>query len=313
MPRNTKDVDGVPLSQGSYNSKPAGAVGHRHRSGYEHGMSSHGWHQRDADGEAERPDQGAWRQPLPETGQRWTQVLGLYGRWMKILSGSRLAAESSIRTSVRSHFTLAEATTETSKNHIAGKTGLGLPSRSNAGLAPARSVSAWVAAPSSNTWQGLGAAPCQLWCFSLVGSGAGSDVPPRDGKRRMDFRFTPMRAAFHKEVQAFIDQLLPKTDWCRPDGHNEQGERLHQFDLQGKEALAAKGWTGVALADEVRRQEAPMMKRSYWSRSSSTGGVPYWPISAALMTGDMILQFGRRAEAEVRPPIAARGAVVRGA
>ena len=62
----------------------------------------------------------------------------------------------------------------------------------------------------------------------------------------MDFRFTPDEQAFHKEVQDFINQLLPK-DWIGvdPDGHNEQAdEKLHQVDLQGRKALAAKGGWG---------------------------------------------------------------------
>jgi alkylation response protein AidB-like acyl-CoA dehydrogenase len=55
------------------------------------------------------------------------QILGLYGplnedsKWVKIGGRMRHTYISALS------FTLAGGTTETSKNHIAGKTGLGLP------------------------------------------------------------------------------------------------------------------------------------------------------------------------------------------
>ena len=69
----------------------------------------------------------------------------------------------------------------------------------------------------------------------------------------MDFRFTPDEQAFHKEVQDFINQLLPK-EWIGvdPDGHNEQAdEKLHQVDLQGRKALAAKGLQAIKLPTAI--------------------------------------------------------------
>ena len=64
---------------------------------------------------------------MPEGGQRWQQLMGLYGplnedsKWVKLGGRIRHTYISALS------FTLAGGTTETSKNHIAGKTGLGLP------------------------------------------------------------------------------------------------------------------------------------------------------------------------------------------
>ena len=127
----------------------------------------------------------------------------------------------------------------------------------------------------------------------------------------MDFRFTPDEQAFHKEVQDFINQLLPK-DWIGvdPDGHNEQAdEKLHQVDLQGRKALAAKGWLGLHWPKKYSGQEAPMMKRFILEQELICRGVPYWAISAALMTGDMILQFGTDEQKQRFVPPIARGEV----
>ena len=127
----------------------------------------------------------------------------------------------------------------------------------------------------------------------------------------MDFRFTPDEQAFLKEVQAFIDQLLPK-DWMGvdPDGHNEQGdEKLHQFDLEVRKKLAAKGWLGLQWPKKYGGQEATMVKRFMLEQELIYRGVPYWAISAALMTGDMILQFGTDEQKEKFVPPIARGEV----
>jgi len=127
----------------------------------------------------------------------------------------------------------------------------------------------------------------------------------------MDFRFTPDEQAFLEEVQAFIDQLLPK-DWMGvdPDGHNEQGdEKLHQFDLEVRKKLAAKGWLGLQWPKKYGGQEATMVKRFMLEQELIYRGVPYWAISAALMTGDMILQFGTDEQKEKFVPPITRGEV----
>jgi alkylation response protein AidB-like acyl-CoA dehydrogenase len=123
----------------------------------------------------------------------------------------------------------------------------------------------------------------------------------------MDFRFTPEEEAFREEVNRFLDDVLPK-DWMGvdPDGHNEQAnENLHQFDLDLRRKLAAKGWLGLQWPKMYGGQEAPMMKRFILEQELIYRGAPYWAISAALMFGDMILQFGTE-EQKLRflPPIA---------
>jgi len=125
----------------------------------------------------------------------------------------------------------------------------------------------------------------------------------------MDFRFTPDEEQFLKEVQAFLDGVLP-ADWLGvdPDGHNEQAdEELHQFDLKIRRELAARGWLGLQWPRQYGGQEAPMMKRFILEQELIYRGAPYWAISAALMTGDMILQFGTEEQKQNFLPRIARG------
>lgn len=125
----------------------------------------------------------------------------------------------------------------------------------------------------------------------------------------MDFRFTADEEQFLKEVQLFLDQVLPE-DWLGvdPDGHNEQAdEELHQFDLEIRRKLAAKGWLGLQWPKQYGGQEAPMMKRFILEQELIYRGAPYWAISAALMTGDMILQFGTEAQRQQFLPRIAAG------
>lgn len=46
----------------------------------------------------------------------------------------------------------------------------------------------------------------------------------------MDFRFSDEEEAFRKEVNQFLDEVLPK-DWLGvdPDGHIEQGDEEFQI------------------------------------------------------------------------------------
>jgi alkylation response protein AidB-like acyl-CoA dehydrogenase len=128
-------------------------------------------------------------------------------------------------------------------------------------------------------------------------------------RRLMDFRFTADEEQFLKEVQLFLDQVLPE-DWLGvdPDGHNEQAdEELHQFDLEIRRKLAAKGWLGLQWPKQYGGQEAPMMKRFILEQELIYRGAPYWAISAALMTGDMILQFGTEAQRQQFLPRIAAG------
>ena len=125
----------------------------------------------------------------------------------------------------------------------------------------------------------------------------------------MDFRFTADEEQFLKEVQLFLDEVLPE-DWLGvdPDGHNEQAdEELHKFDLEIRRKLAAKGWLGLQWPKGYGGQEAPMMKRFILEQELIYRGAPYWAISAALMTGDMILQFGTEAQKKKFLPAIARG------
>jgi len=110
----------------------------------------------------------------------------------------------------------------------------------------------------------------------------------------MDFRLTKEEESFLKEVQDFLDQNLP-DNWIGldPDGHNEQGdEELHRFDLEFRRKLAARGWLGLQWPKKYGGQEAPMMKQFILEQELIYRGAPYWAVSAALMIGDTILQFG---------------------
>lgn len=127
----------------------------------------------------------------------------------------------------------------------------------------------------------------------------------------MDFKFTADEEQFLKEVQAFLNEVLPK-DWLGvdPDGHNEQAdEGLHKFDLEIRRRLAARGWLGLQWPKKYGGQEAPMMKRFILEQELIYRGAPYWAISAALMTGDMILQFGTEEQKQKFLPAIARGEV----
>jgi alkylation response protein AidB-like acyl-CoA dehydrogenase len=128
-------------------------------------------------------------------------------------------------------------------------------------------------------------------------------------RRLMDFRFTADEERFLKEVQLFLDEVLPE-DWLGvdPDGHNEQAdEELHKFDLEIRRKLAAKGWLGLQWPKEYGGQEAPMMKRFILEQELIYRGAPYWAISGALMTGDMILQYGTEAQKQQFLPRIAAG------
>ncbi|RLC91214.1 MAG: hypothetical protein DRI39_10635 [Chloroflexi bacterium] len=127
----------------------------------------------------------------------------------------------------------------------------------------------------------------------------------------MDFRLTEEEEAFKREVQDFIDELLPK-DWMGvdPDGHNEQAdEELHQFELEVRRRLAARGWLGLQWPKKYGGQEASMMKQFILEQELIYRGVPYWALSAALMTGDMILQFGTEEQKQKFLPPITRGEV----
>jgi len=127
----------------------------------------------------------------------------------------------------------------------------------------------------------------------------------------MDFRFTHEEEAFRGEVSRFLDEVLPE-DWLGvdPDGHNEQSdEKLHQFDLELRRKLAAKGWLGLQWPKKYGGQEAPMMKRFILEQELIYRGAPYWAVSAALMTGDMIMQFGTDEQKERFLPSIRKGEV----
>jgi alkylation response protein AidB-like acyl-CoA dehydrogenase len=123
----------------------------------------------------------------------------------------------------------------------------------------------------------------------------------------MDFRLSQEEEAFKKEVQDFIAELLPE-DWLGvdPDGHSEQGdEELHQFELEVRRKLAARGWLGLQWPKQHGGQEASMMRQFILEQELIYSGVPYWALSAALMTGDMVLQFGTEEQKrQFLPPIA---------
>jgi len=127
----------------------------------------------------------------------------------------------------------------------------------------------------------------------------------------MDFRFSDEEEAFRKEVNQFLDEVLPK-DWLGvdPDGHIEQGdEEFHQFDLEMRRKLAAKGWLGLQWPKEYGGQEETLVKRFILEQELIYRGAPYWAISAALMIGDMILQFGTDEQKKRFLPPIARGEV----
>jgi len=127
----------------------------------------------------------------------------------------------------------------------------------------------------------------------------------------MDFRFTKEEEGFQKEVRDFLAEALPE-DWMGvdPDGHNEQGvEELHQVYLEMQRKLAAKGWLGLMWPREYGGQEAPLMKQLILEQELIYRGAPYWALSAALMIGSFILQFGTEEQKRRFVPPIARGQV----
>ena len=122
---------------------------------------------------------------------------------------------------------------------------------------------------------------------------------------------TDEEEAFRKEVQDFLAESLP-DDWLGvdPDGHSEQAvEELHQFDLEMRRKLAAKGWLGLQWPKEYGGHEAPMMKQFILEQELIYRGAPYWALSAALMTGDSIMKFGTEEQKKSFLPPIARGEV----
>jgi len=127
----------------------------------------------------------------------------------------------------------------------------------------------------------------------------------------MDFRFSEEEEAFRKEVHDFLSEALP-PDWLGvdPDGHHEQAvEELHQFDLEMRHKLAGRGWLGLIWPKEYGGQEAPLMKQLILEEELHYRGAPWWALSAALMIGDSILQFGTEEQKRRFIPPITRGKV----
>ena len=105
----------------------------------------------------------------------------------------------------------------------------------------------------------------------------------------MDFRFAEDEEAFRKEVQDFLQESL-LADWLGgdPDAHYEQAvEELHQFELEMRRKLAAKGWLRLMRPKEYGGQQAPSMKQLILEEEIMYRGAPYWALSATCRLAGM--------------------------
>lgn len=118
----------------------------------------------------------------------------------------------------------------------------------------------------------------------------------------MDFRFTEEEEAFHKEVQDFLEQELPR-DWLMDMYYDGGSEEFHQFGLKMRRKLAAKGWIGLSWPKEYGGQGTPLMKQAILEEELIYRGAPFYYIETG-MVGPLILQFGNEEQKKrFLPPI----------
>jgi alkylation response protein AidB-like acyl-CoA dehydrogenase len=72
----------------------------------------------------------------------------------------------------------------------------------------------------------------------------------------MDFRFTAQEEEFRKEVQQFLDEVLPPE---RPDGV-KQPARVAEITRNYKQKLRERGWRTMAWPKEFGGQGRTIME-----------------------------------------------------
>jgi alkylation response protein AidB-like acyl-CoA dehydrogenase len=124
----------------------------------------------------------------------------------------------------------------------------------------------------------------------------------------MDFRFTEEEEAFRKEVQDFIQEVLP-SDWLGvdPGPEEEAREEVYQLSTEIWRKLGDKGWIGMSWPKKYGGQEASLTKEIILTEELSHRGVPGMDVAQA--HGEIILMFGTEEQKQRFLPPITRGEV----
>jgi alkylation response protein AidB-like acyl-CoA dehydrogenase len=116
----------------------------------------------------------------------------------------------------------------------------------------------------------------------------------------MDFRLTAEQKAFQAEVQAFIDQEVPK-DWSRARDADDQRTGV-QREIRRK--LAAKKWLTLAWPKEYGGLDASPMQQMVFNELMSYHSVPSFSMGVAWVGPVMMLYGTPEQKAHYIPRIA---------
>jgi len=124
----------------------------------------------------------------------------------------------------------------------------------------------------------------------------------------MDFRYTEEEEAFRKEIQDFIQEVLP-SDWLGvdPGPEEEAREEIYQLSTEIWRKLGEKGWIGMSWPKEYGGQGASLMKETILAEELSHRGVP--GVDVAQAHGEIILMFGTEEQKQRFLPPITRGEV----
>jgi len=124
----------------------------------------------------------------------------------------------------------------------------------------------------------------------------------------MDFRYTEEEEAFRKEVQDFIQEVLP-SDWLGvdPGPEEEAREEVYQLSTEIWRKLGAKGWIGMSWPKKYGGQGASLTKEIILTEELSHQGVPGMDVAQA--HGEIILMFGTEEQKQRFLPPITRGEV----
>ncbi|RLC91213.1 MAG: hypothetical protein DRI39_10630 [Chloroflexi bacterium] len=124
----------------------------------------------------------------------------------------------------------------------------------------------------------------------------------------MDFRYTEEEEAFRKEVQDFINEVLP-PGWLGvdPGPEEESREDVYELALKTWKKLGEKNWIGLTWPKAYGGQEAPLWKEMILLEELAYRGVP--GMDLAIAQADLILAFGTEEQKQRFIPPITRGEV----
>lgn len=128
----------------------------------------------------------------------------------------------------------------------------------------------------------------------------------------MDFRFTDDELAFRQEVRDFIKKEVP-SDFRGADTdcqyEEEARKDIHDFAVEMRKKLAAKGWLGMTWPKEYGGQEAPFMYDFILAEELNYNKIPGRDLYGVSIVGPTILRLGTEEEKQKYIPEITRGEV----